>query len=195
MSATNWPLMASDERHQLAEGDAPAQEQDGDDGREERGRRVQDDVELHTRLVERHVVKRLREAVTDRREQQSSSHAARPNAHQPQSAAIRRNQTSSAESSRAQAKPRVQMPSLRLASIHKPQEAKTRRKDDSAAGQACRQQQLVFRVDEHARCHKDPELLLTELAADDGGRVHRVLGVVERVRVLSFGLALSMGCA
>ena len=25
--------------------------------------------------------------------------------------------------------------------------------------------------------------------------VHRVLGVVERVRVLSFGVALSMGCA
>ena len=59
------------------------------------------------------------------------------------------------EISRAQAMPRVQMPSLhdeRLASIHTPptsihnpptsicatQEAKTRRKDDSAAGPACR---------------------------------------------------------
>ena len=107
-TATHWPRVTR------------LREQDGDDAREERVRRVQDDVELHTRLVERHVerhvFKRLREAVADRREQQSASHAAR------------------------------------LASIHKPptsihnpptsicatQEAKTRRKDDSAAGPACR---------------------------------------------------------
>ena len=67
-TATHWPRVTR------------LREQDGDDAREERVRRVQDDVELHTRLVERHVVKRLREAVADRREQQSSSHAARPNA-------------------------------------------------------------------------------------------------------------------
>ena len=62
-TATHWPRVTR------------LREQDGDDAREERVRRVQDDVELHTRLVERHVVKR--EAVADRREQQSASHAAR----------------------------------------------------------------------------------------------------------------------
>ena len=61
-------------------GDVRAQEQDSDGARKERGRRVQDDAELHTRLVERHVVERLREAVADRRVQQSANHAARPNA-------------------------------------------------------------------------------------------------------------------
>ena len=78
-TATHWPRVTR------------LREQDGDDAREERGRRVQDDVELHTRLVERHVerhvFKRLREAVADRREQQSASHAARPNA-QPARRAI-----------------------------------------------------------------------------------------------------------
>jgi hypothetical protein len=64
----------------LAVGDAHAQEQDSDDARKELGHRVQDDVELHTRLVERHVVERLREAVADRRERQCANHAARPNA-------------------------------------------------------------------------------------------------------------------
>ena len=61
-------------------GDVRAQEQDSDGARKERGHRVQDDAELHTRLVERHVVERLREAVADRRERQSANHAARPNA-------------------------------------------------------------------------------------------------------------------
>jgi len=63
----------------LAVGDARAQEQDSDDARKELGHRVQDDVELHTRLVERHVVERLRDAVADRRVRQSAN-AARPNA-------------------------------------------------------------------------------------------------------------------
>jgi hypothetical protein len=60
----------------LAVGDVRAQEQDSDGARKERGHRVQDDVELHTR----HVVERLRDAVADRRVRQSANHAARPNA-------------------------------------------------------------------------------------------------------------------
>ncbi len=56
-------------------GDVRAQEQDSDGARKERGHRVQDDVELHTR----HVVERLRDAVADRRVRQSAN-AARPNA-------------------------------------------------------------------------------------------------------------------
>jgi hypothetical protein len=59
----------------LAVGDVRAQEQDSDGARKERGHRVQDDVELHTR----HVVERLRDAVADRRVRQSAN-AARPNA-------------------------------------------------------------------------------------------------------------------